>query len=171
MRFSLNVAFTVLLLEPDPNSEEKHMHTDLDLVNQHNKKFWIPSVPDQQHWIFIVNTYLYVFLGIIFFLIRQAGESPGVRVTSLYWPAKIHNSLLFFKVPVVLCTQQCRGSVTAWYGSGSVSSDPYLWLTDPDGDPGWPKTYGSYGPGCGFGTLVYLHHSSKIKSHQEVTKQ
>jgi len=34
------------------------------------------------------------------------------------------------------------------------------------------KTYGFYpgsGPGCGFGTLVHLHHSSKIKSHKEVT--
>ncbi len=29
------------------------------------------------------------------------------------------------------------GSVTFWYGSGcgSGSSDPYLWLTDPDADP------------------------------------
>jgi hypothetical protein len=32
-----------------------------------------------------------------------------------------------------------------------------------DADPGGPKTYGS-------GTLVHLHHSSKIKSHKEVTK-
>jgi hypothetical protein len=48
------------------------------------------------------------------------------------------------------------------YGSGS--SDPYLWLMDPDADPGGSKTYGS-------GTLVHLCHSSKIKSHKEVTKQ
>ncbi len=27
---------------------------------------------------------------------------------------------------------QCCGSVTCWHGSGS--SDPYLWLTDPDSD-------------------------------------
>jgi hypothetical protein len=43
------------------------------------------------------------------------------------------------------------GSVTFWYGSecGSGSSDPYLWLTDPDG----PKTfYGSVS-----WTLVHLH--------------
>jgi hypothetical protein len=26
----------------------------------------------------------------------------------------------------------CSESVTFWYGSGSRSSDPYLWLTDPD---------------------------------------
>ncbi len=47
---------------------------------------------------------------------------------------------------------QCWGSVTFWYGSGS--SDPYLWQTDPDADPGGPKRYGSYGSGsgCGFGT-------------------
>ncbi len=64
---------------------------------------------------------------------------------------------------------QCWGSVTFWYGS--VSSDPYLWLTNPDADLGGPKTYGSYGSGCGFGKLVHLHHSSKIKSHKEVTKQ
>ncbi len=31
---------------------------------------------------------------------------------------------------------QCSGSMTFWYGSGcgSGSSDPYLWLTDPDAD-------------------------------------
>ncbi len=39
-----------------------------------------------------------------------------------------------------------------------------FWLTDPDADPGGPKIYGS-------GTLVNLHHSSKIKSHKEVTEQ
>lgn len=31
---------------------------------------------------------------------RQAGESPGVRVTSLYWPAKVHNALLVFKLHI-----------------------------------------------------------------------
>ncbi len=39
------------------------------------------------------------------------------------------------------------------------STDPYLCLTDPDADPGGPKTYGS---GCEVGTLV--------KSHKEVTR-
>ncbi len=39
----------------------------------------------------------------------------------------------------------------------------YLWLMDPDADPGGPKTYGSFGSGCGCGTL--------LKSHKEVTKQ
>ncbi len=48
------------------------------------------------------------------------------------------------------------------FGRGSGSSDPYIWLTDPNADPGGPTTSGS---GCGFGTLVHLHHSSKIKSH------
>ncbi len=56
----------------------------------------------------------------------------------------------FSIVPV----EQCWRSVTFWYGYGS--SDPYLRLTDPDADPGCPKTYGS-------GTLV--------KSQKEVTKQ
>jgi hypothetical protein len=34
------------------------------------------------------------------------------------------------------CQQKCCGSVTFWYGSGCGcgSSDPYLWLTDPDAD-------------------------------------
>ncbi len=53
---------------------------------------------------------------------------------------------------------QCWGSLTFWYGSGCGFSDPHLWLTDPDVNPGGPKTYGSW-----FGTLVHLHHSSKIK--------
>ncbi len=48
---------------------------------------------------------------------------------------------------------------------GSVVS--YLWLTDPDADSGGPKTCGS-GSVCGSGTLVHWHHSSKIKSHNEV---
>ncbi len=51
------------------------------------------------------------------------------------------------------------------YGSGS--SDPYLWLTDLDADPGSPKTSGFYGSGSGSGsgsgTLVHIHHSSNIK--------
>jgi hypothetical protein len=42
-------------------------------------------------------------------------------------------------------------------------ADPYLCLTDPDAGPGGLKIYGSYGSGCGSGTL--------IKSHKEVTKQ
>ncbi len=37
-----------------------------------------------------------------------------------------------------------------------IPSDPYLWLKDPDADPGDIKTSGS-------GRLVHLHHSSKIK--------
>ncbi len=41
--------------------------------------------------------------------------------------------------------------MTFWYGSGS--SDPYLWLTNPDADPGGPKTYGSYGYGFGSPSL------------------
>jgi hypothetical protein len=39
-------------------------------------------------------------------------------------------------------------------------------VTDLDADPRGPKTYGSRS-----GTRVYLHHSSKIKSHKEVMKQ
>ncbi len=37
--------------------------------------------------------------------------------------------------------------------------------TDPDADPGGLNTYGS-----GSGTLVHWQHSSKVKSHKEVTK-
>jgi hypothetical protein len=58
-------------------------------------------------------------------------------------------------------------NIFAWWWK-----DPHLWLTDPDADPGGPKTYGSYRSGSewGSGTLVRLLHSSKIKSH-DVTKQ
>jgi hypothetical protein len=59
-------------------------------------------------------------------------------------------------------------------GSGSGSWDPYLWLTDPDADPALfvsdlqdakKKNYAhSF-------LKVHLHHSSKIKSHKEVTNQ
>jgi len=31
---------------------------------------------------------------------RQSGESPGLRVTTLYWPAKVQNSLIFFKLDI-----------------------------------------------------------------------
>ncbi len=36
--------------------------------------------------------------------------------------------------------------------------DLYLWLTDPDADPGGPKTYGSYGSGFGYATQIYTIH-------------
>jgi hypothetical protein len=64
----------------------------------------------------------------------------------------------------IITLKQCCGSVTFWSGSGcgSGSSDPYLGLTDPDADPGGPKTYGS-GSGCVSGPL--------IKIHIEITKQ
>jgi hypothetical protein len=41
--------------------------------------------------------------------------------------------------------------------------------TDPDADPGGPKTYGS-GSGCGSGTLVKSHKkkSKKSKSRTEI---
>jgi len=31
---------------------------------------------------------------------RQSGESPGLRVTTVYWPAKVNNNLIFFKLNV-----------------------------------------------------------------------
>ncbi len=34
--------------------------------------------------------------------------------------------------------------------------DPYLWPTDPGADPGGPKTYKSYGSGCGSWTWADL---------------
>ncbi len=40
-----------------------------------------------------------------------------------------------------LSFRQCCGSVTFWYGSGCGSSDPFLWLTDPDGDPVGPEKH------------------------------
>ncbi len=43
-----------------------------------------------------------------------------------------------------------------WYGSGSGSSDPYLWLTDPDADQGGPKPYGSYGSGSPTPIRTYI---------------
>jgi hypothetical protein len=61
------------------------------------------------------------------------------------------------------------------YSAGDTGTDPFLGSVslnnEPDADLGGPKTYGSYGTGCGFGKLVHLHHSSNIKSHKEVTKQ
>jgi hypothetical protein len=35
----------------------------------------------------------------------------------------------------IILYNQCCGSKTFWYGSGSVSSDPCLCLMDPDSDP------------------------------------
>ncbi len=45
--------------------------------------------------------------------------------------------------------------------SSSVA-DPRHFGTNPDADPGGPKTYGS-------GTLLHLHHSSQIKSPSHKT--
>ncbi len=45
---------------------------------------------------------------------------------------------------------------------GCGSSDLYLCLTDPDADPGGPKTYGS----CGSGTVVKCHKEVKNSRDQ-----
>ena len=37
-------------------------------------------------------------------IFRQSGESPGLRVTTVYWPAKLQNNLIFFKVSIVKFT-------------------------------------------------------------------
>ncbi len=67
------------------------------------------------------------------------------------------------KITTYAYEQRC-GSLTFWYGSRCWS----LALTNGSGwGSGSPKSYGSYGSG----TLVHLHHSSKIKSHKTVTKQ
>ncbi len=55
--------------------------------------------------------------------------------------------------------QRC-GSDPWHFGTGP---DPYLWILDPDADPGRPKTYGS-------GTLVHLYHFSKIKRNKRSHK-
>jgi hypothetical protein len=49
------------------------------------------------------------------------------------------------------------GSMTFWYGSGcgSESLDPYL--TNPNVDPGGPKSNGSYG----FGTFTLFFKDKK----------
>ncbi len=80
-----------------------------------------------------------------------------------YWLAGVHQRCVTY-------AKQCWGPVTFWFwsGCGSGSSDPYLWLKNPDADQGGPQNYES-GSGCGFVTLVHLLHSSKIKSHEEVT--
>jgi hypothetical protein len=49
--------------------------------------------------------------------------------------------------------------------------DPYLWLTNPDANPGGPKTYRSYrsGSGCGSGsttlpsTITICKHTSRVR--------
>jgi hypothetical protein len=63
---------------------------------------------------------------------------------------------------------QCCESLKFWYGYGS--SDPYLCQKDPDADTGGTKTFVRI-LRIRIGTLVHLHHSSKIKSKKEVTKQ
>ncbi len=72
---------------------------------------------------------------------------------------------LLNKPIIKLGLYQVLGDPWHFVRHGSGSSDPYLCPTDPEG----LKTYEPYG--SGFGTLIYLHHSWKIKSHQEVPKQ
>jgi hypothetical protein len=45
---------------------------------------------------------------------------------------------------------------------------PYSWLTDPDADPGGPKTYGSYG--FGSGTLLFRDLFSLVKHKYVMNK-
>ncbi len=74
----------------------------------------------------------------------------------------------FEELSDLLGAGQCSGSVTLWYGSGfgSRSSDPYFWLTDP-----YPALFVSDLQNANKKYFFSLHHSSKIKSHKEVTKQ
>ncbi len=71
----------------------------------------------------------------------------------------------------------CCGFMTFWFGSGS--SDPCLWLMDSDPDPSVfiivfsdankqliKKKISAY-----YFLKVLLHHFSKIKGQEEVTKQ
>jgi hypothetical protein len=83
---------------------------------------------------------------------------------------------------VLASLHQCSASVTFWHGSGCGSSDPYLWLTDPDADPGLDsmrillfssvtfKTQKKYFYACSF-LKVHSHHCSKITSQKELIKQ
>ncbi len=101
--------------------------------------------------------------------------SPKKELTYFKKSPKTHHFYMHTALyPRKLC---CRSvtfwswSVTYWYGSRT--SDPYLWLTDPD--PGAPITFGSCESwswcGAGSGTWVHSHNSSQIKSHKEVSKQ
>ncbi len=80
------------------------------------------------------------------------------------------------------CTVQCSEPVRFWYGSGSESADPYHGLTDPDSDP-YPdpdparfisdrqdakKIFLAY---YFLKIRVHFHHSLKILTHKEITKQ
>ncbi len=61
-------------------------------------------------------------------------------------------------------------TIFAWWWK-DPDPDPYLWLTDPDADPGGPKTYGSYKSGsvCGSGnphTANLLEHNMTWTSSQ-----
>ncbi len=66
---------------------------------------------------------------------------------------------------------QCYGSVTFWYGSGSGSVDPCLWKIDPDPaifvvdllDANQKFSAYRY-----YFLKVHLHHFPKTKSHKEV---
>ncbi len=60
----------------------------------------------------------------------QHGVARQLQV-SKHSPAGLKASPKSIVEPELLvCTYQCCGSVTFWYGSGSGSSDPYIWLTD-----------------------------------------
>ncbi len=75
--------------------------------------------------------------------------------------SKAHQTYMNSRRSLILNFNQCWGFLAFWFGSGCGpgSSDLYLWVTDPDADPGAQKRYGSYGSGsgfrsgCGFGTL------------------
>ncbi len=50
-----------------------------------------------------------------------------------YVPVSHTTTFVLITFNYIKCSQiQCWGSVTFWCGSGSGSSDPYLWLMDPD---------------------------------------
>ncbi len=82
--------------------------------------------------------------------------------------------VIFLPRGCLLRFQQCCGSVTFWYESGSV--DPYLRLTDSVPDPAISVTDLQYGNQNLFLLIIYflkphLHNFLQIKSHKEDTKQ
>ncbi len=94
-----------------------------------------PMNPDPDHAIFVfdlqdANKKLF-FFSTFFCLLLFEGT-----FTSLFLDKKSWRSHKTVWIKVFL-------TIFAW----SKDLDPYLWLTNPDPDPGCPKTYGSNGSG------------------------
>ncbi len=105
----------------------------------------------------------------------RSGRPENVRIrirntrsfTSLFKDKKVIMKLQIYNTLEIKVHYFCKVFFTifAWWWK-DPKPDPYLWLKDPDADPGGPTTYGS-GAGCGSGSSTLIRTMSLATPHSQ----